>query len=160
MDELNNHFVKSAEMRNFEIVSDGITGGFSEDYVAGMYVYIRNSFVNDGVYKVASVDGDKLTLDATLTPESKEDDIIVYGLTPPKGFVDLVNEIDSYNSGLTEKNIKSESQGDRSVTYNGDNTWRSVYSEELSRYRKMYNDLDVFINTDGYDYKINTKRYI
>ena len=116
---------------------------------------IDHTYLNDGVYQIASVSSTKITLDATLTPEETDDTTFIYGLKVPKTFIDLATEISTYDSGAS-KGVKSESQGNRSVTYGsgtGDNTWQSVYAVALSPYKKMYCDKKTFFKRYNMDTK-------
>lgn len=151
MEEVRNHFARSVESKAYAIVADGITGSFQEKYVVGQYVWVYNSFLNDGVYKITAVASNKLTLDATLQAEDTGETIVVFGLAPPKAFLDMVASISTYvtNQG-TAQGIKSESQGNRSVSYGsgasgaGGSDWQSVYSQQLNKYRRMYDDDESF----------------
>lgn len=155
MTEVNNHFAISAESNVFEIVSDGIKGTFTDTYIVGQYVWIKDSRLNDGVYKVTEVETDKLTFEDTdLLAEKTDDYIRLFGLSPSKTFITLASDISTYDGTLT-KGIKSESQGNRSVTYgtqDGDGTWQSVYKSQLNAYRRMFDD-----DTRRFSYNINTK---
>ncbi len=141
MNHLKNHFVDNsyAELDHFGIVSDGIVGSFSETYIVGMYLIIRKSYLNDGIYEITGVTSNKLTLDATLNAENTGDTIYIIGSTPPKDFLDLVTDI----SNFTEKGIgvKSESIDDYSVSYDDDGSWQSVFANKLNDYRRVYDDL-------------------
>ena len=140
MDKINNHFVKSLEVKNFEIVSDGITGDFNETYFNGMYVLIKNSYLNDGVYKIIEVDSNKITVDETLQAELSDDNIFLYALAPPKTFIDIVNNIETYDNS-TNGGIKSKRIQDMDITYTDDNSWYSVFKSKLKQYRRVYSDL-------------------
>lgn len=148
MTQINNHFARSVESQTYEIVADGIQGSFSEKYVVGQYIWIRHSFINDGVYKISAVSSTKLTVEETLTAENTGETIEVYGLVPPKAFLNLVSDIETYVNAqsVTALGVKSESQGNRSVSYgsgasgSGGNAWQSVFSQSLNQYRRMFDD--------------------
>ena len=143
MKEIKNHFARSVEAQAFEIVSDGIVGSFSEKYIAGMYIWIKNSFLNDGVYLLTGATTSKLSVAPdTFTAENLGDTIYVFASTPPKDFLALVTEIEAYNSGSgTKDGISSESIDDYSVSFGkGDGSWKSVFSQRLNNYRKMWDD--------------------
>lgn len=139
MKHINNYFTKSIEYGIYEIETDGITGSFSDTYVAGAYLIIQNSYLNDGIYKILSVTNSKITLDATLIAEDTESTMLIALSTPPSDFVTLATTILSY----TEKGlgVKSESLDDYSVSYDNDGSWQSVYKNKLNDYRKVYSDL-------------------
>lgn len=159
MTQCNNHFAISAETNVFAVVSDGIEGTFTDTYLTGQYVWIKDSMLNDGVYKIASVASDKLTfVDTDLIAENTDRIICLYGLAPDKTFISLVAEISAYDDTVT-KGIKSESQGNRSVTYGAgsgtgstSNDWQTVYSSNINAYKRMF-DYD----TVGFKYNIFTK---
>lgn len=138
MDSLNNHFLKSYERKICEIVADGIVGAFSETYIAGMYIIIEKSYLNDGIYKVASVTSNKITVEETLVAENTGKYITIFGSTPPKAFVDLSAEINNYSESV---GASSESIDDYSVSFaDGDGSWESAYSTKLNKYRSLYDD--------------------
>lgn len=140
MNELNNHFVRIPDSGPFEIVADGITGNFTETFLAGMYVVIHNSYLNDGVYKITSVESNKITVDTTLNPENKEDFIILWPSTPPTDFINLVTEIENYNEKI---GVSSYSIDDYSETFEGNGTWQSAFKSKLNAYRRVYNDIRI-----------------
>ena len=159
MDYCKNYFVFSCEAEAFEIVADGIVGTFSDTYVVGQYVSIDDSFVNDGVYKITAVSATKLTLDATLTAENTGDTIYVFGLKVPNAFVTIVDNITTYNATST-KGVKSESQGNRSVSYgsaagDGNSSWQSVFSGDLTPFMRMFSDKRTYYK----QYNMNTKEW-
>lgn len=147
MKEIKNHFARCFEIGKFEIVADGIQGTFTQTYVVGAYVWIKNSFVNDGVYKITQVATNKITLDATLTAENTNEEMVLYLCTPPKDFIDLANKIITYNTTNSD-GISSKSLGDLSISYSGDSTWVSVFKGQLNTYRKVYDD---DVRSEAYD---------
>ena len=149
MDSINNHFVRDFDVDDFEIVSDGIVGSFSSTYLIGMYVLIKHSLLNDGVYEITGVTDDKITVDATLKAENTGESIVVYALTPKKSFLDLVTEIETFVANDESVGVASESLGDYSVSYGKEGSWQSVFRKKLNTYRKVYSDLDRWY----YEYK-------
>ena len=150
MNYCNNFFVRTLEGHTYTIVADGIEGTFDNTYVAGQYICLDGTILNDGVYKIESVTSTKLTVEETLSAEDTDEITYLYGLAVPSTFVTLVDEINTYDDNVTY-GIKSESQGNRSVTYgsdggtsSGDSTWQSVYSKSLAPYKRMYCDKDTF----------------
>ena len=132
--EINNFFVKDYECDNFTITSNKITGDFESTYVAGQYIRLSGSILNDGVYKITNVTATELTLDATLQAET-ERTITVYGLVVPSSFITLANEIIAKGSNEA---VASESVSRYSVTYGeGGKSWTSVYKKALDRWRKL-----------------------
>ena len=132
--EINNFFVRDYECIEAEITTTKIIGSFNNNYVAGQYIRVLGSILNDGVYKITNVTGTELTLDATLQAET-ERTITVYGLVIPSSFITLANEIIAKGSNEA---VASESVSRYSVTYGeGGKSWASVYKKSLDRYRKM-----------------------
>lgn len=140
MDKLNNHFVKSVEYAEFEITTSSIKGTFNEVYLVGMYLLIKDSYLNDGIYKITNVVNDEITLDKPLTAESIDESIRVYACSPPADFIELVTKIENYNEvGI---GTSSESIDDYSANFgDGDGSWQSVYENKLNQYRCVYADL-------------------
>lgn len=143
MTHIKNHFACTVESFTYEIVSDGIVGSFSEEYVDTQYIWLRGTKVNDGVYKITSATTTKLTVEETLVPEpnAKKRLAAVFGLAPPKDFLTVATEIEGYTS---KDGVVSESIDDYSVSYGGtgggDGSWASVFHNKLSPWRRMYDD--------------------
>ena len=138
MNSINNHFVDGVDYGTFEIVSDGIAGSFSETYIAGMYVMIENSKINDGIYLITEVTSGKITVDTVLNAESTSDPILIFPCTPPKSFIDLTTKI----SGYTEKpGVSSEKLADHSISFKDGGSWVSTYSKKIGQYRKVFNEI-------------------
>lgn len=152
MDYLNNHFVRSGESDDFEIVTDGIVGDFDEKYIAGQYIWIQGSFINDGVYLLTGVSNNKLTVaDDTFTAENTGESIRVFGCAVPKPFLTLVDDINSWISeNAGKEGIASETIDSYSVSFGSGpdgstaNSWQSAFAGRLSTYRAMYEDLSSY----------------
>jgi hypothetical protein len=135
---LNNHFVRGNAWGT-EAEADGVTCCSPEDYVPGQYIRIYGSVLNDGVYKIASIDGDKLVTVETLQPEASG--FNVWGLAVPAEVVKLATEIAAYQT--TEKpGVASESLGDYSVSYAAGSSsapgWVWAFKDRLRPWRKVY----------------------
>jgi len=155
MTQINNHFSRSLESQAYEIVTDGIVGTFSETYIKGQYIWIKGSFINDGVYKIDSVTTSKITVEENLQAENTGEYMLLFGLAVPADFLTVATDIGNYTSS---DGIKSESIGDYSVSYggssDGDGSWVSAFGKQLSKWNRMYDD-DV---TMCRRYNIYTKR--
>ena len=143
MNHLNNHFIHSYESISLVISKHTISGEFGKTYIAGQYIYILGSILNDGAYKITEVDGDTITLDATLQAETSS--CTLWGCRIPTDFISIVADITAFhtaNSG--NENVAAEKVGNHSVTYvsGADNTWQSVFRKRLNRYRKMHGVTD------------------
>ncbi len=139
MNSINNFFIRSNETGTFEIVDDGIIGDFYNNYIVGQYICIKNSVLNDGVYKVLEINGNKLKLDAELITETSY--ICLLALAIPKSFLVLVSEIQAWQ----EKNgcnvgVESERIDDYSISFDTTNggSWKGVFRGQLNSYRKMF----------------------
>jgi hypothetical protein len=142
------------EIRNYYLIdgvfgekveADGLKVSDAGIFMAGAYVYVVGSVMNDGVYKILSIDEatNKLTLEGALQAEMIERKYRVYLLGIPKPLIDLVDEISAYNTN-NPNGVKSESLGDYSVSYGGsgeDGSWKSVFKSRLAPYRKAYLNL-------------------
>lgn len=135
---LNRYFPRSAETL-IAVVADGVTGNFTQNYVVGQYILIKDTILNDGVYKITTVASNKLTLDATLMPETTS--AIVYGLAIPRAVLDLATEISAY-TGV--EGVSSEKIDDYSIAYTGGSGWQSAYKSRLASWRSVYLDLETF----------------
>lgn len=142
------------EIRNYYIIdgvfaakvdADGVIVSDVGIFMAGAYVYVVGSVMNDGVYKILSIDENtnKLTLEGFLQAEMIERKFRVYLCAIPKTVLDLAEEIKAYNES-NPNGVKSESLGDYSVSYggaNGSSDWAAVYRSKLAPYRKAYLNL-------------------
>ena len=144
MEQINNYFSRTVESNGSIISGSTISGSFRETYLTGQFIRLQHTILNDGVYKVVSLVGNVLTVEETLIDETPVETYLIWGLAPPKDFLNLVNEINTYETSQTQVGIVSESQGSRSVSFgssNGDNSnWESVFKRRLNRYRKVYSD--------------------
>lgn len=145
MKSINNHFARSIESKDYEIVADGIVGSFTESYVAGQYVWITGSLINDGVYKLTAVASNKLTTEEALMPENTSNTLIcVYGLAVPRDFLQLVTDIETWAAkNVGKEGVASESIDSYSISFADGGkgaSWINAFSSRLSRYRRMYDD--------------------
>jgi hypothetical protein len=134
--EINNYFIRSVEYSTITIASDELTG-FSGDYIAGQYINIDGSILNDGTYKIESNIAGVITLTETLASETTN--MYLYGLQIPKSVIDLSTDISTY-AQASSQGIASESQGSRSVSYVDGSSWQSVYKKTLNAYRLAISD--------------------
>jgi len=141
MKAINNFFTYKMESGSYAISGSDIEGKFGNVYLTGMYIVIQDSYLNDGLYKISSASSTKITVEETLITEDTSETMIIANCKIPEDFITLSTEISTYISGSTT-GIKSKQLGKLSITYNGDSSWESVYSNELSSYRRMYNDFE------------------
>jgi hypothetical protein len=141
MDYCKNHFIRSSELVTAVFAGQTVTASFGDTYLAGMYLMVEDSFVNNGVYKITLVAGNVITVEETFTDENTSESIRFYGCTPPNGFVALVSEIDSSNISA---GIVSESIDDYSYSIgtgaDGIGGVFTAFQSQLAIYRKVYDD--------------------
>lgn len=145
MKAINNFFVYDSEEKAFAIVTDGITGTFGNTYLVGQWIVIKDSVLNDGIYKITAVESNKLTLDATLLAEDTGELITVGASRVPADFINFASEITSWqtkNSGV--EGISSEKIDDYAVSFDTSNGtgWKQAFSSRLQTYSKMYSYFD------------------
>ncbi|MHA1302990.1 MAG: hypothetical protein ACTSPI_04735 [Candidatus Heimdallarchaeaceae archaeon] len=116
-----------------------LTGDFADTYLAGEYIRIQGSRLNDGIYLIDTINDTTITIDATIDQiirTEPEIGIVLIKAHIPQDLITLISEIKTYNStGIIP--IAGESQGNRSVTYAKDSSWKSVYNGQLSIYKKL-----------------------
>ena len=135
MQDVNNFFVVDSEEINVEVTATTLIGDFENEYIAGQYILLQNSLLNDGVYKITNVTATILTLDATLTAEDTDRVMCLSALKIPPSFLNLANEIIA--SGSNE-GVLSESVSRYSISFgDGGKAWTNLYKKALNNYRKM-----------------------
>jgi len=155
MKAINNFFTYKIEYSTFEIVADGIVGTFDNTYLAGMYIVLNGTYLNDGVYKIASVTSSKITVEETLTAENTNENFYLANCKIPQSFIDLSTEIATWKTNNTGiEGVASESIDDYSISYDTQNGtgWISAFYDRLTPYRKMYNDFETAPARNRYRY--------
>ena len=79
----------------------------------GMFLLIRGSLYNDGLYKIIDTSGEHLRVDSFI-PEMFEGSI--YICKPPKAFIELSKKINEYKANEKKDNITHETLGNYSYT--------------------------------------------
>jgi len=125
----NNFFERSSEYGRYTISENAIA--VRGDYKAGQYVRIMDSLLNDGVYKISTVEAGEITLDATLTDEEFCGYIV--GLAIPNEFITLAAKVEAF----TNRGIASESIPNYSVSFNAKNGVEA-YRSDLQAYMKPF----------------------
>lgn len=125
----NNFFERSSEYGRYTISENAIA--VRGDYKAGQYVRIMDSLLNDGVYKIASVEAGEITLNETLTDEEFCGYIV--GLAIPNEFITLAAKVEAF----TNRGISSESIPNYSVSFNAKNGVEA-YRSDLQAYMKPF----------------------
>ena len=116
-------------------ISNGVISPLSSSLIAGQYIRIVGSLLNDGIYLLPS----NLTI-ASLVNETFTG--AVFGLAIPKDLVTLDSEITAYVAANPASGYVSESFGGWSGTKaTGANgaplSWKSVFAARLNRWRKL-----------------------
>ena len=135
---LNNYFYRFGERGKYTIEDNVIT--VRGKYIEGQYVRLTGSVMNDGVYKVISVDENSITLNETVNEVFEG---IIYSLAIPKELIELEKKINKFVEDNPAGGYASESFGNYSYSKgtnaNGElNTWKDVFKVELRPYKKMY----------------------
>ena len=132
----NNFFERSSEYGRYTISENAIA--VRGDYKAGQYVRIMDSLLNDGVYKIASVEAGEITLNATITDEEFCGYIV--GLAIPNEFITLAAKV----AAFTNRGISSESIPNYSVSFNAKNGVEA-YRSDLQAYMKPFQSRYFFL---------------
>lgn len=149
LEYLNNHFYKFAEKGTYKIENNEIQ--VRGKYVAGQYIRITGSIMNDSVVKVISVNDNLITLESADNSVriDEEFDGVIYSMAVPLNLINLCEKIKEYNDKDT--GLVSESFGDYSYNKGTNkqgeiNTWKDRYKTELKAYKRMgYNEKVKFI---------------
>lgn len=116
-------------------ISSGVISPLSSSLIAGQYIRIVGSLLNDGIYLLPSNFTVSSLVDETFTGA-------IFGLAIPKDLVTLDSEITAYVAANPATGYVSESFGGWSGTKaTGANgaalSWESVYAKRLNRWRKI-----------------------
>ena len=133
----NNFFERSSEYGRYIISENAIA--VRGDYKAGQYVRIMDSLLNDGVYKITSVEAGKITLNETLIDEEFCGYIV--GLAIPNEFITLAAKVEAF----TNRGISSESIPNYSVSFNA-KSGVEAYRSDLQAYMKPFQSRYYFLN--------------
>ncbi|HSH36080.1 hypothetical protein [Schnuerera sp.] len=139
MDSINNHFIKSRESGMYEFATNSIKGTFTQTYLVGMYVIIKGSYLNDGIYEIESATVNEIIVKEQLRTESTEETSVIYGSTPPKHFIELAMEVGNFDE--SKIGLASESIDDYSISFSKDQSWEEIYKDKLNKYRRVYPDI-------------------
>jgi hypothetical protein len=133
LDFIHNYFVKNEYCGSFKIEDGSLV---SDKLINGQYFMIKGSLLNDGVYQYPATN--------LLDEEFKGK---VYGLAIPRDVLDLISEIDEWqtkNKNALESPYQSESFGgysySKATSGKADGsqlTWRDVFGSRLNAYRKL-----------------------
>jgi len=142
MKYLNNYFFNFKEYGEYSILNNTIE--IRGSYLVNQYVLIKDSVLNDGVYKITKVDNNIITLEGELNTEIFQG--YICSLSIPTEFQKICEEIKEFEQKQIKSNIVSESffgQYSYSKTTNSNgaiSTWKDVFKDELYGYKKIYDD--------------------
>lgn len=116
-------------------ISSGVISPLSSSLVAGQYIRVVGSLLNDGIYLLPSNFTISTLVNETFTGA-------IFGLAIPKDLVTLDSEITAFVAANPASWYVSESFGGWSGTKaTGANgaalSWESVYAKRLNRWRKV-----------------------
>ena len=145
---LNNYFVYTYAPNvyvDFDAATKKITlatvGEILDDYALDIkisqYIRIEGSRLNDGVYKVTAVGTNYVTVNETLIDELSDDDldyVTIYELAIPQKLLSIVTEMIAWTG---TSNVKSESLGPHSITYDKPVTVFNSFESRIKRWRKV-----------------------
>jgi len=145
--QINNYFLGDTvhEVDVTFTTTDTLEGNFTDTFQAGQYIYVYNSLLNDGVYKILTITDTTITIDATTDILIDTESVSSVGLIQcviPKTLLAIIADISLYSTNIQD-GISSESQGGRSVSYNGGaqggsgSSWTSAFSNRLGPYKKV-----------------------
>jgi hypothetical protein len=122
------------------IATNTITGDFEDTFLVGEWIMISGTRLNDGVYLISTINTTSLTIDISYDKSIKAEDetesVLYRKLDIPASLVSIVVDIKTHQA--TESiGIKSESQGNTSVTYDKSSGWQGVFASKLSQWRKL-----------------------
>ena len=116
-------------------ISSGLISPLSSSLIAGQYIRIVGSLLNDGIYLLPSNFTISTLVNETFTGA-------IFGLAIPRDLVTLDTEITAWVTANPASAYASESfggwSGSRATGANGAPlSWKSVYAARLNRWRKM-----------------------
>lgn len=135
---INNYFYKFGVIGTFRIIDNKIY--LQGNYYKNQYIYIKGSVLNDGIYQVKEIVDGELVFDGL---DDEKFDGAIYSLQVPKKLMEKVTEIIEFKTKNKPSGMQSESFGGYSYTRASVNgkpmTWKDIYNDDLSPYRKIYN---------------------
>ena len=116
-------------------ISSGLISPLSSSLIAGQYIRIVGSLLNDGIYLLPSNFTISTLVNETFTGA-------IFGLAIPRDLVTLDTEITAYVTANPATGYVSESfggwSGSRATGANGAPiSWKSAYAARLNRWRKV-----------------------
>lgn len=129
---LNNYFIVGSEV-GLEVESNGVVVGNSSSFVAGQYIWIMGTLLNDGIYQIGEVDGSTLSIFGLLPEPTVH---TIHAMAIPKALQEVIKQIEKFNT-INPAAVQSESLGDHSITYAGQGGWQAAFSAQLTPWKKI-----------------------
>ena len=120
--------------------TDQIGGDLSStDFVAGMFILISGTKMNDGAYLIESVSDSAITIDADYSTVLTEAEIEanIYFMDVPKSLRGIIADMLTYDSSNSDENVKTEKQGNRTLEYWDRSSTLKAFSSKLDPFRRM-----------------------
>ena len=141
MNYCNNYFAIYGESGEHTLTENSVKINLKA--YTGMFLLIRGSLYNDGLYEIIDASSEHLRVDSFI-PETFEGSI--YICKPPKTFVELSKKIEEYKANEKKDNITHETLGNYSYTRATNSkgavlSWKDVFEEDLKNYKKLFNNL-------------------
>lgn len=145
---LNNYFVY-AYAPNVYVDFDAVTkkiiladtdydfDDYALDIRVNQYIRIEGSRLNDGVYKVTAVGTNNVTVNETLIDEESDldlDYVTIYELAIPQKLLSIITEMIAWTG---TDNIKSESLGPHSITFDRPSNVFTSFEGRIKRWKKV-----------------------
>lgn len=139
---LKNYFYRFGEKGTYAITDNQIE--VRGNYVAGQYIRLTGSLLNDRVVKVENVEDNTITLTEAI---NEVFDGAIYSLAIPRELIELAEEIKAYEKDTPKGGYVSESFGNYSYSKaTGQNggvaNWKDVFKDELKPYRKIFDGIE------------------
>lgn len=144
---IRNYFTRTAEQGSY-IIESGRIQPVTGEYLAGQYVRITGSLLNDGVARIQAV-GDGY-IEISIPGIGASDEAFeggIHGLAIPQDFLAVVDDIRAFNERQKGANsdLVSESIGNYSYSRaTGKNgapaTWTEAFASRLNPWRRMFDE--------------------
>lgn len=142
---LNNWFIDDYDYYHKSInltftASDQIGGDLSStDLVAGMFIKVGGSRLNDGAYLIKHITDSAITIDTDYSTILTEAEIScnIYYMDVPKSLRNIIATMLTEDAKAENENVQSEKQGDRSITYADERSVIKAFTSKLRPYRRM-----------------------
>lgn len=139
MQQCRNHFVAGYDDGMIAISGNAITPAPESPYV-----YIKGSWMHDGVWRMVGGYLEPTDPSACQCLPDEEFEGRIYLLNPPRDFIALCEEIAEYDKKNPAGAPMSEKFGNYSVTRNYNTTattWANVFGSMLAPYRRMFSEV-------------------